>query len=232
MKSGGSPISSVRTARASASSASATASSSRSVARWGRSKSKRSPRFRVAYAAGDRLRVGELAGAGLTEVGLIQKEHPLAIARLLEHAARLAGKRLRAVDYDQRDPRRAQDALGSRDALGFEAIGMGPNAGRVDQTDRHAVDGDALLDRVAGRTRNLRDDGALLAEQRVEQRGFARIRRSDDRDLEAFAHEAPELTVAAQLLEVRHDRHQRRVQARHRGGRDLVGEVDGARQLF
>ena len=41
---------------------------------------------------------------------------------------------------------------------------------------------DALLDRVARRSGNLRNDRAVFAEQRVEQRRLSGVRRPDDRD--------------------------------------------------
>ena len=108
--------------------------------------------------------------------------------------------RLRAVEDDERDGRALERALRARDALGLEAVRVGSNAGRIDESNRYAVDDDALLDRIARRARDLGDDGALRAQQRVEQRRFSGIRRPDDCDAKPFTHDFPELAVAAKAL--------------------------------
>ena len=109
---------------------------------------------------------------------------------------------------------------------------MRPNPCRIDQTNRHAVDGEALLDRVARRSWKLGDDRSIFAEERVEQRRFAGVRRPDDRDGKPFAHQAPDFAVAPQPLQRAEYRVEPPSKRRAVGLGDLVGEVDCGREFL
>ncbi len=89
-----------------------------------------------------------------------------------------------------------------------------------------------LLDRVARRPRDLRDERALLAEQRVEQRRLPGVRRPDDRDAHAFADEASGLGGREQRRERVADGCQPPNERRRLRRLDFVGEIDRGGKLL
>ncbi len=65
------------------------------------------------------------------------------------------------------------------------------HAGGVDQRVVAAAAIEVEVERIARRARLVEGDDALLAEQRVDQRGLADVRAADDRDLDASSRRAP-----------------------------------------
>jgi len=70
-------------------------------------------------------------------------------------------------------------------------------ARRIAEHDGDATEVGALLQHVARRAGNVRDNGALLAEQRVEEAGLAGVGPPDDGDVKAVAQE-PAASVCLQ----------------------------------
>ena len=66
-------------------------------------------------------------------------------------------------------------------------FGLLAHAGGVDQANGAVMPVQERVDRVARRARNVGDDGALFAEQRVEQRTLADVGAADDRERELVA---------------------------------------------
>ena len=60
-------------------------------------------------------------------------------------------------------------------ADGLHGIGCSAQPGGVGQAQKYAAERNARVNRVAGRAGYVRHDGALIAEQGVEQGGFARV---------------------------------------------------------
>ncbi len=79
-------------------------------------------------------------------------------------------------------------ARSERNTLYFSTPGIDlaalADAGGIDQGDRYIFKGHAGVDGVAGGARDGADDGALLAQQAVEQAGFAGIGLADDGNLD------------------------------------------------
>ena len=73
--------------------------------------------------------------------------------------------------------------------LSFSAMRLGlafaAYAGRVDEHILHAVADHPFVHRVAGGSGDGRNDGALLAGERVEQRRFAHVGAADDGHFDA-----------------------------------------------
>ena len=87
----------------------------------------------------------------------------------------------RSSDDDQQVRDRAR-LTRARDAFVLDRVaGALAQAGRVDQRERQAVDVDALGHQIARRARDVGDDRARRAGERVEQARLARVRPSDDR---------------------------------------------------
>ena len=76
------------------------------------------------------------------------------------------------------------------------------------------------------------DDGAVGAEQRVEQRRFAGVGRPDDRHAQALAHQLPQLAVAAQAFEPLAHRRETTVERAPVRLGHFVGKVDCGRELL
>lgn len=56
---------------------------------------------------------------------------------------------------------------GALDALGFDGIGGGADAGGIDEADGDALEVDGFLDGIACGSGGVRDDGAVEAEEVV-----------------------------------------------------------------
>ena len=91
-----------------------------------------------------------------------------------------AGHRLRIGHADD-DPRPRDGGAGPFDPHAFEPVVGRADARRVDEAEQYAVDVHRLLDGVARGARDLRDHGAFLAQQAVQQGRFPDIGGSDDR---------------------------------------------------
>ena len=67
------------------------------------------------------------------------------------------------------------------------------NAGRIDQDDLRVFAVQNSLDAIAGGLRLRRNDGDFAADQRVYERGFARVGAADDGDESGFERHAARL---------------------------------------
>src|SRR5580704_14366955 len=139
-------------------------------------------------AADDRLQIFPAAHADRAKIRFVEEDNPLPVARTIQKLFGVGAERLRPVDDDQRNAGRLERALGALDARRFKSIGMRPNSGRVDESNRYAFDDKGLLNRVARRAGNLGDDCAFAVEESVEERRLPGIWGTDDCDAYAFAH--------------------------------------------
>ena len=81
--------------------------------------------------------------------------------------------------------------VGAGDAGGFDGVaGGGAEAGGVDEAEGEAVEVDDFLDGVAGGAGEVADDGALEAQQLIEEAAFAGVGSADEDGAHAFAEEA------------------------------------------
>ncbi|GAB4297178.1 MAG: hypothetical protein Fur0034_06960 [Desulfuromonadia bacterium] len=62
----------------------------------------------------------------------------------------------------------------------FDRVGGLPHASRIHKGHREVAKEELLLDGVPGGTGNVGDDGALPAQERVEEPGFTDVRAPDD----------------------------------------------------
>ena len=67
------------------------------------------------------------------------------------------------------------------DALAFDVVGGRAQAGGVDEHDGDAANVGGFLDGVAGRAGGVGDDGAVVAEQLVEEAGLSDVGPAHDR---------------------------------------------------
>ena len=118
------------------------------------------------------------------------------------------------------------------DAGSLQAVGVFADAGGIDKAHAHAVDRDRLLDRVARRACDLRDERAILAEQRVEQRRLPGVGRPNDRDGDALAHEPSHFTVTLQAQQFCDNRVEFRAHVRAIGIGHFLGKIDGTTARF
>ena len=106
------------------------------------------------------------------------------------HARVLARGPLARVHDEQRHVALldALPRLDDRQDLGpLLGLAAPPDPGRVHEAEAPARGLDAGVDRVAGGARDLRHDRAVLAEQRVDERGLADVRPADDRQRDLVA---------------------------------------------
>jgi len=82
-----------------------------------------------------------------------------------------------------------------RTALSRSASGGGvaERARRVDDLQRHAADIGILLNGITRRPRNVRDDGAIFAQQGIQETRLSYIRFPHDRRFQAVAQDAPRM---------------------------------------
>ncbi|MNT20246.1 hypothetical protein D3C72_1555500 [compost metagenome] len=99
---------------------------------------------------------------------------------------------------------------GARNADAFDGVIGFPQAGRVHNMQRHAVDMDLLHHFVACRSGDRRDDGDIVASQRVEQAGFADVGLARQNDMQAFAQDHALARLRDQRGKIRGQRIQRR----------------------
>src|SRR5215211_2446300 len=131
-------------------------------------------------AAGPRDLLDVAAG----QVPLVEHERGRAagLHRPLGDPQVLRGHAVRGVADDERDvgplgrPLRAQRRVVLDRLL---HLGAAPDAGRVDQQQRPAVDLDRRVDRVARGAGDVGDDHALAAEEGVDEAGLADVRAAD-----------------------------------------------------
>ena len=100
----------------------------------------------------------------------------------------LLGDAVLRVEHEHDDVRVVDrlHRLDDRELLGrLDHLALPAHAGRVDDRVALAVALEVERDRVARRARLVERDNALLAEQRVDERGLADVRAADDRDAHA-----------------------------------------------
>ena len=83
------------------------------------------------------------------------------------------------VDVED-DAGRGDGSAGAVDTDAFHSVGAGTQAGCVDEAEEVVAQVQGLLDGVAGGAWHVADDGAVVAQQGVEQRGFAGVGGADD----------------------------------------------------
>src|SRR5690606_5141156 len=83
------------------------------------------------------------------------------------------------------------DAPGALHAEALDRIAALAQPGRIGEHHRDAVEVGARLDDVAGGARLRRDDGAVGADQGVEQARLADVGAADDDDAQPVAQQAP-----------------------------------------
>jgi hypothetical protein len=92
----------------------------------------------------------------------------------------LTGGPVRGVDHQDRDVRPVEGVQAAQHRVGFEPrLGAGAlaHAGRVDEAYQPDARLDDRVDRVARRAGHVVHDGALLADELVEERGLADVGR-------------------------------------------------------
>lgn len=123
--------------------------------------------------------VGRCVG-GWGDVGLVDDRQQRLIGA--EREFDRGYRRDRGVDETHDDPGALDAGQRALDAHAFEPVVGGADARRVEEPEADPVDVDALLDHVARRAGDLRDHRPILAQQAVEERRFADVRRADQRD--------------------------------------------------
>ena len=78
---------------------------------------------------------------------------------------------------------RALDALGFDEVIGFA------HTGSIDEAERDIVEVDDFLDRIARGSGDVGNDGALEAEEAVEERGFSDIGFAENDRADTFAQD-------------------------------------------
>ena len=116
----------------------------------------------------------------LRHIDLVDDRNRAVARRTGEHEHILVPDRLRTVEH--REDERGRGRLSERavDARLLDGVVGVPQAGGVGHAEQQLPNLDVLLDQVARRARDVGHDRALAAEQRVEQRGLARIRSAED----------------------------------------------------
>ena len=104
------------------------------------------------------------------------------------------------VEHVQNQFRLRERGAAAADALAFNLVARLAQAGGVNEHDRQAADVRGLLNRVARRAGNGRNDGAVMAKQLVEQTGFAGVRPADNRRADAAPQNLPLVRRAEQLV--------------------------------
>ena len=84
------------------------------------------------------------------------------------------------IEEIEHEARRSGLAPGPPDALRLDVIRGVPQAGRVDEPEADAFQGQDLLQGVAGRARRVGDDGPVLPKEGVEQGGLAAVGGAED----------------------------------------------------
>ena len=133
------------------------------------------------------IRCGQPCRCG--QVGFVEQDPPVYAFRLGQRFPVLLRERLRRVEHHQREIRVRDGLLRAlhTDFLGF-AVGLA-QPGCVSQVYAHAGQLHCAAHRVARRSGLARHDGALLAQQRVQQRTLAHVRAARDDHVEAgFQH--------------------------------------------
>ena len=91
-------------------------------------------------AADDRVRILPGADGDRPKIGFVEKNDPVPVARTIQKLLGVGAERLRSVDDDERDASRLERAFRALDARRFKAIGVRPDSGGVDESDRYAFD--------------------------------------------------------------------------------------------
>ena len=90
------------------------------------------------------------------------------------------------VDHPHHDACAVDGGVCTFNADLLHAVVRGPDAGRVDESECYSVDVLRVLNRVARRSVNVADDGAVLVQQSVQQCRFSDVRLADDGHGDAF----------------------------------------------
>ena len=145
----------------------------------------------------DELQAGlQAAGVLVHGVGVFFHQVPLVdhqddafplVQRIARHVGVLRGQALGRVDHQRHHVGALHRAQGAHHAVLLDPLldaAAPADAGRVDQHHRLPLPAQAHVDGIACGAGDLADDGAFLAQQRVEQGGLAHVGPADDRDLE------------------------------------------------
>ena len=127
----------------------------------------------------------------LRQVILIQDDKRLSSAKRGEQCAVLFRERARAVDDCHNEVSLLHGLLRALDADALDLVLRLTDAGCIHQDERHTADLDGLLDGVARRPGNIRHDGPLLLQKRIQKARFPCIRAAHDRRAQAIADDAP-----------------------------------------
>lgn len=84
------------------------------------------------------------------------------------------------IEQPKHDARFLNGSIRATDAYLFHLVGRVTDTGSINETEQHAVDLHRFLDGVAGRAMYIRDNGAVIANELVEQGALAYIRLTDN----------------------------------------------------
>ena len=150
--------------------------------------------------AGDRADEDRLGGEGgvPSQIGFVCDQRARDIFRQLE---RRRGVGLVRLDDVEQKLGVGHHGAGAAIALDFDGIGRVALAGGVDEAQGQAADVALGLDQVARGARRGRDDGAVLAQERIEQARLADVRLADDDGQRAFLENAAQRRGADELVD-------------------------------
>ncbi len=124
-------------------------------------------------------------------------------ARGIDVGAILIAQRARSIDHDEHEIRRLRRGARALNAFALDDLLGLADARGVDQRDRDSADVAALREQVARRAGNLGDDGAIGADECVEEARLSNVGAADDRDLTAFANHAALARAGEQCADLR-----------------------------
>ncbi|CWM87922.1 Uncharacterised protein [Neisseria meningitidis] len=104
------------------------------------------------------------------------------------------------IDQHQRDIGFGYGFAAAFDADAFDHVVRLAQTCRIDNMHRNAVNQDTFPDRVARRSGNIGNNRHFVARQRVQQAGFADIRRADQYDIQTFAQNRALLRVGKHII--------------------------------
>ena len=120
---------------------------------------------------------------GRGEVAFVPNHHHMGVSRQLQ-VAQLSNSILVSVGgcVEQHQDGGGGGGFLQRptDALGFHHVLRDPESGGVDEPEAQTLDGARVFYRVARRSRDVRYNGPVVAQQGVEQGGFSAVGRADD----------------------------------------------------
>src|SRR5207248_4393502 len=109
-------------------------------------------------------------------------------------------ERLRSIKHMQNQLRVGQGLAAATDAFHLEIVATFAQTSSIHKNNWQTTDVSSLLDCIPSGAWNWRDNSAIMAEQFVEQTGFADIGAADDRGANAPAQNLPFVGSAQQLV--------------------------------